>query len=138
MNYVNRQGCFNDSMFKELESFAMHQKRFDNFHYTAELKVNGVAKMKVEDLRLVFSVPKDIQLKMRVTELIANTGIMTFNKTDVVTIVITPKAPSKEPATVITVTEWFEDLEGLVDGVEDIPVVKAMPNKWLYLAGTEA
>lgn len=137
MNFINRQGQFHDSMFKELEEFAQHQKCFDNFHYECVLEVNGVTKMKVEDIRLVFTTPKKIQLKLRVAELIGTAGLMTFNKTDVVKVIISPKAPSKEPKTIVTVTEWFDELEGLVPGIEKNTVVKVMPNKWLYLAGTE-
>lgn len=138
MNFVNRCGYRNDTMFNELEQFAQHQKKFDNFHYKCKLQVNGTDKMILEDIRLVFTKPKKVQLKARISELLSEAGLMSFKKTDTVKVIIEPQAPSKEPNTIVTVTEWFEELEGLVPGIENVVDIKVMPNKWLYLAGTES
>lgn len=141
MNFVNRQGQFHDSMFKELEEFAQHQKTYccgqDMFRHTATIQVNGVDKFKIEDIRIVFTVPKKIQLKCRVSEMLVAAGLISFKKTDVVKVLIKTLPPTKEPNLTINVTEWFDELEGLVPGIEDVVDIKVMPNKWLYLAGTE-
>lgn len=137
MLYVNRRGEFNDSMFEELEQFAQYQKKYDNYHYDKELEVNGVVIANLEDIRIVYNIPKQVQLKVRVSELLAKTGLAKFNKTDTVKVIITAREPYKEPKTTINVTHYYEDTEGLVPGIEDTNDVYIQPNKWLYIRGTE-
>lgn len=146
MNFVNRQGQFHDAMFKELEVFAQHQKDYcctgfghALYSHTATVQVNGVDKFHVEDIRMVFNTPKKIQLKCRVSEMLTEAGLISFKKTDTVKVVIKtkPSSPSKEPPVIIDVTEWFDELEGIVPGVEKAVDVKIMPNKWLYLRGNQ-
>lgn len=146
MNFVNRQGQFHDSMFKELEEFAQHQKHYcccccghGLYSHTATIEVNGVEKFKVEDIRMVFTVPKQVQLKCRISEMLIDAGLLSFKKTDTVKLLIKKKesSPSLEPGIIINVTEWFDELEGLLPGIEDVVDIKATPNKWLYLRGKE-
>ena len=137
MLYVNRRGEFNDSMFEELEQQAGYQKTYDNYHYIKKLQVNGVTIANLEDLRMVYNIPKQVQLKVRVSELLAKTGLAHFNKTDVVKLIIEPQKPYREPKTTINITHFFEDTEGLVPGVEKTNDVYIQPNKWLYMRGTE-
>lgn len=141
MLYVNRRGEFNDSMFAEMEQFAQQMKTYccgqDMFLHTAKINVGGVDKFKVEDIRIVFNKPKQVQLKCRVSELLSDKGLISFKKTDTVKLIIETKAPSKEPDTIIVVSEWFDELEGLVPNIKGVVEIPVMPNKWLYLRGVE-
>jgi hypothetical protein len=86
---------------------------------------------------MVFNTPKHVQLKCRVSELLVDKGLISFKKTDTVKLLIETQAPSKEPNVTVNVTEWFDELEGLVPGIKDVVDVPVMPNKWLYLRGIE-
>lgn len=146
MNFVNRQGQFHDTMFKELEEFAQHQKDYccTGFGHTlyshiATIQVNGVDKFHVEDIRIVFTEPHKVQLKCRVSEMLVEAGLISFKKTDTVKLFIKKKtsSPSKEPDLEYDVTEWFDELSGIVPGIDDVVDIKIMPNKWLYLRADE-
>lgn len=127
MKVTNRNGSIHDTMFGDLSEFAQHQKDLCNFRYENDLMVNGQKVADIEDIRIVFTTPGDVQLKCRVSKLDAVEGIATLLTSDDISIKVKPKEPSKEPEWVITVEEFFEE--------ESEDQVKIAPNKWLYIKG---
>ena len=133
MQIINRKGHYNDVMFGDMAEFAQHQIKTSPYKHHVVLEVNGQDVAEIEDVRIIFTKPSECQAKARVA--VADKHI-TFDKKATVKLKITGKAPSLEPATTITVTEWYEETSDFVPGMDKAPVV-ITPNKWIYFKGTK-
>ena len=132
MQIINRKGHYNDVMFGDMAEFAQHQIVTSAYKHTVKLIVDGVESAIIEDVRIIFNKPGDVQAKFRVAEC----KHKQFNKNAVVQLVIEAKAPSKEPSRTILIEKWFEETSGLVPNIDQADVV-ITPNKWLYIEGKE-
>lgn len=139
MNIVNRTE-FNDEMFEELANFAQHQIVTSPYKHVVKLVKVGLEEQTelvyLEDVRIVFNKPSELQLKARVAGTVEPHSKVVIDKKDKIKIIIEAKAPSKEPTITIDVEKWYEPLEGLVKDISDkIEVVSATPNRWIFVKG---
>lgn len=132
MQITNRKPFINDVMFGDMAEFAQHQIVTSPYRHKVTLFINEENVATVEDVRIIFNEPKVAQVKCRVAE----SKHITFKKENTAKLVIEALAPNKEPKTEITITEWFEETSGLVDGIDEADGV-ITPNKWLYFKGTK-
>lgn len=133
MQIINRRGEYNDVMFGELSNFAQHQIITSPYKHTVKLTSNGTKVADIEDVRIVFTKPKEVQAKFRISEM----ATAIIKKADDIKLVIEAKAPSMEPTRTIKIEKWFEETEGLVPGIENTTETSITPNKWLYVEGKE-